>query len=112
MATRAERWAYWRELVREHAESGLTQAAFCAARGVSRKSLQRWRSKLRKHDEAALLPAVVEVVVEPTPVPPKPLPVRDLELLVGGDCSLFFAPGTAPDYVADLVVALRERGAC
>lgn len=69
-------------------------------------------TRLYQRDRRNELPAVVEVVVEPTPVPPSPSPVRDLELLVGGDCSLFFAPGTAPDYVADLVVALRERGAC
>ncbi len=114
MAKRQERLAYWRALVREHAASGLTQVAFCAAKKVSPKSFQRWRSKLLAADGLALTPAVVEVVVEEPvgfPVAP-PSAARDVELLAGGDLSLFIPPGTAPDYVADLVAALRERGAC
>jgi len=111
MATHLERREFWQKVVREFTESGLSQAAFAAQRGVSRKSLQRWRGKLRDEFGRSRSPAMVEVVVA-EPLVTAPAPTPDLELLVGGDCSLFFAPGTAPDYVADLVVALRERGAC
>ncbi len=113
MAKQGERWSYWRKVVQEHAASGLTQAAFCATRGITRKSLQRWRGKLREELQLERVPAMVEVVVAERPAPRPTSPaVRDVELLIGGDCSLFFAPGTAPEYIADLLIALRERGAC
>ena len=111
MAKRSERWAYWREVLREHAASGLTGVAFCEAHGLSVTSLRRWRSKLRS--ELEVVPAVVEVVLgEPAVLAAPAAPPRDVELLVGGDLSLFFAPCTEPAYVAELVVALRRSGAC
>ena len=36
----------WHRLVSEQAESGLTQAAFCEANGLSVASLQYWKRKL------------------------------------------------------------------
>ena len=112
MAKRSERWAYWRRVVREHAESGLSQGAFCREHGVTLKSLQRWRGKLRDELRTEAVPQRVEVVVVPAPAPPVPAPRQDIELLVGEDCVLYIAPGTPADYVAELVVALRRTGAC
>lgn len=103
---------FWRRRVLEQAESGLTQVAYCTERGLATKTFQRWRTKLSLELQLEELPSVVEIVLdEPTPAA-QPTSVRDLELLIGGDCSLFFAPGTPPDYLADLVLALRQRGAC
>jgi len=36
----------WQRLVSEQAESGLTQTAFCEAKGLSLASLQYWKRKL------------------------------------------------------------------
>ena len=36
----------WRRLINEQAESGQTQAAFCAMRGISVGSLQNWKRRL------------------------------------------------------------------
>ena len=36
----------WRRLIDEQAESGQTQSAFCAARGISVGSLQNWKRRL------------------------------------------------------------------
>lgn len=36
----------WQRLINEQAESGQTQAAFCAAHGVSVASLQNWKRRL------------------------------------------------------------------
>lgn len=36
----------WRRLIDEQAGSGQTQAAFCAARGISVGSLRNWRRRL------------------------------------------------------------------
>ncbi|MCP4921258.1 MAG: hypothetical protein GY913_30550 [Proteobacteria bacterium] len=106
---RSKRQLYWRRMVDEHAASGLTQVAFAAARGIPVKGLHRWRKRFRDEAEAASLPAVVEVVIGSMPAAPPP---RDLRLALGGDLALVFDTATEPAYVADFVVALRERGAC
>jgi transposase-like protein len=103
---REENRARWQRLVEHYEASGLTQVAFAKQRGLNAKTLQRWRKRLRSE---GALPAVIEVVVEDVPAPP---PARNLELLVGRDLSLCFAPGTSPGYVADIVVALKARRAC
>ncbi len=110
MARQSDRWKHWRRLVREHAASGLTQAAYAAHAGISPKSLQRWRSRLLHELDLESPPAVVEVVLEPAPT--RGPPAQPIELLVGEDCVLYIAPGTPTAYVADLVVALRRTGAC
>ncbi|MCP4809506.1 MAG: hypothetical protein GY884_29570 [Proteobacteria bacterium] len=106
----SKRRLYWRRMVDEHAASGLTQVAFAAQRGISVKSLYRWRGCFRGEAQAAWLPAVVEVVLDSEPAAPPP--PRDLRLVLGSDLALVFDPATEPAYVADVVVALRERGAC
>ena len=44
----------WQQLLDEQASSGLTQAAFCAANGVSVASFHQWKRKLTKHDSASV----------------------------------------------------------
>ena len=36
----------WRRLIDEQADSGQTQAAFCAAKGISVASFQNWKRRL------------------------------------------------------------------
>ena len=40
----------WQRLINEQAESGQTQVAFCAARGISVASLQNWKRRLAAPD--------------------------------------------------------------
>jgi hypothetical protein len=42
----------WQRLIEEQAGSGQTQAAFCAARGISVASLQNWKRRLATTDMA------------------------------------------------------------
>lgn len=42
----------WQRLIDEQAESGQTQSAFCAARGISVGSLQNWKRRLAAPDVA------------------------------------------------------------
>lgn len=105
----SKRQLYWRQMVDEHAASGLTQVAFATQHGISVKGLHRWRKRFRDEAQAASLPAVVEVVLDTAPAAPPP---RDLRLAFGGDLALVFDTATEPAYVADVVFALRERGAC
>lgn len=56
--------AEWRGILQEVENSGLTGAAFCAKNGLSVKSLERWRRKLR---DQVLVPArFVEVELPPS----------------------------------------------
>ena len=49
--------ARWRQLLVEHASSGVSLAAFARSRGVSRESLYKWRRWFRHQEEGLLLPA-------------------------------------------------------
>jgi transposase-like protein len=40
----------WQRLIDEQAESGQTQAAFCAERGISVTSLQNWKRRLARSE--------------------------------------------------------------
>ena len=46
----AERWRYWREVVRRQAESGLSVAAFCREEQLAPASFFAWRKKLVEAD--------------------------------------------------------------
>ena len=37
----------WAALVKEHAASGQSQRAFCAARGIGQSTLRYWRRRLQ-----------------------------------------------------------------
>lgn len=49
--------AKWRQLLAEHACSGVSVSAFARSRGVSRESLYKWRRWFREQEESPLLPA-------------------------------------------------------
>ena len=93
----------WPALIAAQAESGLTQVAFCAARGIHPMSFGRARRRLRRQAPGRGL-AVAEPFVRV--VPSTPTRMAPLELAFG-DLTLRFAEHTAPAVVAALVVALR-----
>jgi hypothetical protein len=92
---RSARAEFWRRLIADCAKSGLTQSAFCAARGVSAVTMSWWRSQLRTRDaKAAKLRAsqrsrrrrpsrFVALTVRPAPAPPAPTSRIEIALAHG-----------------------------
>ena len=72
----------WQRLIDEQADSGQTQSAFCAARGISVASLQNWKRRLAATDTAPAqwleLGTLAEVQT----------PTWDIELDLGGGICL------------------------
>lgn len=100
--------AQWRELVRQCAQSGLSQTAFCQSHGVAVSSLHHWRRKLGDEvrgrgagdADAAAAPADAERAgfVELRPVDPsvrQPVPAWDVELTLGDGIVLRLRGGHA-----------------
>ena len=58
--------AKWRRLVEEQKESGESVQRFAAERGLSAATLYWWRSRLRRAEQAHLVP--VEVIDTASPV--------------------------------------------
>ena len=54
MTSGAQKRVLWQERLADLEASGMTQAAYCAARGIGYSTLQRWQRRLRR--EAAALP--------------------------------------------------------
>ena len=54
MTSGAQKRVLWQQRLADLEASGMTQAAYCAARGIGYSTLQRWRQRLRR--EAAALP--------------------------------------------------------
>ncbi len=48
----SERATYWRRLLGEWAQSGLSQAEFCRRRGIKAVNLAWWKRRLRGTDDA------------------------------------------------------------
>lgn len=98
---RSPRADHWRRLIAECAKSGLTQSAFCAARGVSAVTMSWWRSQLRVRDaKAAKVRAskrarkrhphrFVALTVRPAPIPPAPTSRIEIALSRGRVVRLF-----------------------
>ena len=75
----------WHELVDQHAQSGLTVAAFCEARGISAPSLYTWRKRFAAPAAASTALALSFVAVEP--IEDEPSSAQPLELVLrGGRC--------------------------
>jgi transposase-like protein len=85
----------WREIVQRQAESGLSQAAFCAAEGLVVGSLQYWRRKFAREGrlgapgaDAQTAPWFTELAVEPVGDAGRSRsaepPVWQIELELGG----------------------------
>ena len=79
----------WRELLQRQAPSGLSQAAFCVAEGLSVSSLQNWKRKFVREgrfSEAPPTPAApwfAELAV-PEPGSESVPPTWQIELELGG----------------------------
>ena len=112
MSKRRDSAARWREIVRGHAESGLSVAAYCRRTGVPQSSFFAWRRKLR---DAATF---AEVRVAPRKAgpgglhdaPAAPREANALEVRLAGGRCIVVRPGFDPPTFLALVASL-ERGA-
>lgn len=103
--------AYWREVIKGQALSGLSMREFCRREGVAETSLHAWRRTIARRDgksAASKKPAKPEflpvVVAEPQPRE------TSIALELTGGCVLKFAGPVAAEQLADLVLALAKRG--
>ena len=51
MKKRAQKEAYWRDIVKRQADSGLSVRRFCAEQDISEASFYGWRKKLARRDQ-------------------------------------------------------------
>ena len=75
--TKAETEKFYRDLLAEHAQSGLSQKAFAASKGVPAGTLSCWRHQIKTRDAARAAkkrkkakPQFVPVSVVSEPAPP------------------------------------------
>lgn len=62
-----KREQFWRDICQRQTDSGLSAAVFCADLGVTAQDLYRWRSVLRRRDQAS---GQHNAEVRPTPHAP------------------------------------------
>jgi hypothetical protein len=99
MSSFEERRAHWRSVLDDHRDSGLTIAAFCAARGISTHTFSYWRTR-----QIAPPASEVEWLSQPEPVVPC---LPSLTLRIGG-AAIDVAPGFDPSLLRDIVTALSS----
>ena len=100
--------SWWAAQVAAQARSGLSQRAFCEARGVSLSSFARWRKRLQVEDE----PRELAVVEEPVRFVEVELPVQPAKPLVRvslGAVTVDFETLPPPAWVAELVACEATR---
>lgn len=51
MKRNAQKEAYWRDIVKRQARSGLSARSFCSEQGISEPSFYGWRKKLAQRDQ-------------------------------------------------------------
>lgn len=105
----AKREGGWRELLARQAASGLSVRAFCRREKLHESSFYAWRRTIAERDRESVIdaePAFVPAVV--TSGPPDETSIA-VELSSG--CVLRLSGSTAIEQLADLVIALQERGA-
>ena len=90
----------WKELIREHQQSGLSVSAFCRDRGFSDQALYYWRKRLSGREPVRF--ALVAADTAPTDAAPIEL------LLVSGD-RLRIAPGADALTLRTVLNILREH---
>jgi len=105
----------WQRLIKELKGSGLTQGQFAAERRLNAKTLENWAYRLRREARQAdaplpFLPIRLREAALPTAV--AALGSGIIELVVGEDLRVRFAPGVDCDYVGRLVAAVTRSAAC
>jgi transposase-like protein len=103
-----EKDRYWRRLVREWEQSGLTVRAFCEEQDVSEPSFYAWRRTLQDRDATA--PNFVPVRVTPELGHDRRL--GDVELVLADGRLLRIGPGFDVATLKRLLAVLAEGQPC
>ena len=84
---------YWQQHIKAWQDSGLSQIAYCISQDIKVHNLTYWRKRLSSPSRNKLIPLEV----------PEPNTVR---LILGSQVVIELPT----DYVADMLVSLRDRG--
>ena len=98
--------AFWRDVLRRFAASGLSVRAFCKLERLAEPAFYAWRWTIGERDAAApSQPAFVPAVVTA-----QPRSESSIAIELAGGCVLRFSGTRATEQLADLVLALQSRG--
>jgi hypothetical protein len=98
--------AYWRQALRRFSASGLSGRAFCQREQLTESAFYAWRRTLGERDgESNSGPAFVPAVVTKGSTEDASIAVE-----LAGGCVLRLSGPRVIEQLADLIVALDERG--
>lgn len=102
---RSEREQFWRQLIREQEQGGISIKAFCQSRGVSQPAYFVWRKKLARGKQTNAPSAFVPVHVVPdTPVQP-----GGIEIVLSRGRRVRVEPSFDRQLLSDVLSVLEER---
>ena len=114
---KAQREAFWRDVIRRWKSSGLTKTEFCDGESVSSASLHYWLKELRRRDGNRVWPQPTPPSTPAAPAKPSFVPGRvvdrarpaePIELVVGSH-TLRLRAGFDPEALRQVVRALEVR---
>jgi transposase-like protein len=112
MSTNKERSSskeqFWRRMVRQWRNSGLSVRAFCAEQGLSEPSFYAWRRTLAERDEATVPFVPLTVTPEPRSATAADGSAGALELVLDAGRCLRIGPGFDGPTLARLLALLEE----
>ncbi len=109
MSKRADTRRRWERIVGAFERAGVSQAAFAADQRVGEPALRYWIYKLRAERRgAAQRRSPTEVRLLPVNVAPTTVAGEWIEVRAG-DVAIAVPAGTAPEYLAQVVAALRAN---
>jgi hypothetical protein len=91
----------WRELLADHARSGLSIRAFCDQRRLNEANFYAWRRELAKRDAGRAK------IAAPTFVPVQVMPSTAIEVVLPAGLLVRVPAGADGDLAVRLVAALR-----
>jgi hypothetical protein len=98
---------FWRSMVRQCRQSGLSVSAFCEEQGLSQPSFYWWRRTLAERDAQAVDFVPVRLASEPEPGQAD-ASASGLELVLGGGRRLRIAAGFDAATLQRLLAVLEE----
>ena len=102
LALRTEyRLQYWANIAKDCKESGMTNKAFCEARGISEKNYYYWLRRVREAAADSIAPQLIEVKLK-NPVQSDILNIRYQE------AELMVTKGTSTELLLSTLRALKQ----
>ena len=98
--------AFWRDVLRRFAASGLSVRAFCKRERLTESAFYAWRRTIGERNDAANSgPAFVPAVMTTQLCSESSIAIE-----LAGGCVLRLAGPSSTEQLADLVIALQTRG--